>query len=186
MRLRPKCDARAKRASNLRKTVPVLLAATILAGCGPFMDVVKLDEAQRPKLREQVRYYEGGGSRSRGSPTYPSDIMQAPPWGPAREPGGRDRSASLQGCGVGGEWHHKSQVRQPRRYEFGEELLVRVHMPGRRDQGAVSVTPLTDLEEFVTDHRPHGTLTGDATEPAWNGYLLTSAATAYASDDPLE
>jgi hypothetical protein len=32
-----------------------------------------------------------------------------------------------------------------------------------------------DLEEFVADHRPHGTLTGDATEPAWNGYLLTVA-----------
>jgi hypothetical protein len=29
------------------------------------------------------------------------------------------------------------------------------------------------LEEFVRDHRPHGTMTGDATEPAWNGYLLT-------------
>ena len=25
------------------------------------------------------------------------------------------------------------------------------------------------------DHRPHGTLTADATEPAWNGYLLTVA-----------
>jgi hypothetical protein len=24
---------------------------------------------------------------------------------------------------------------------------------------------LADLEEFVTDHRPHGPLTGDATEP---------------------
>jgi len=35
------------------------------------------------------------------------------------------------------------------------------------------VSLLTDLEEFVQDHRPHGTLTGDATEPAWNGYLLT-------------
>src|SRR2546427_10640735 len=32
---------------------------------------------------------------------------------------------------------------------------------------------LTDLEDFVYDHRPHGPLTGDATEPAWNGYLLT-------------
>ena len=32
---------------------------------------------------------------------------------------------------------------------------------------------LSDLEEFVHDHRPHGSLTGDATEPAWNGYLLT-------------
>jgi hypothetical protein len=35
------------------------------------------------------------------------------------------------------------------------------------------VTLLHDLEEFVHAHRPHGTLTGDATEPAWNGYLLT-------------
>jgi hypothetical protein len=32
-----------------------------------------------------------------------------------------------------------------------------------------------DLEEFVSDHRPHGPLTADATEPAWNGYLLTVA-----------
>ncbi len=32
---------------------------------------------------------------------------------------------------------------------------------------------LSDLEEFVRDHRPHGTLTGDATEPVQNGYLLT-------------
>jgi hypothetical protein len=34
---------------------------------------------------------------------------------------------------------------------------------------------LADLEEFVADHRPHGALTGDATVPAWNGYLLTVA-----------
>ena len=34
---------------------------------------------------------------------------------------------------------------------------------------------LSDLENFFRDHRPHGTLTGDATEPAWNGYLLTVA-----------
>ena len=33
--------------------------------------------------------------------------------------------------------------------------------------------PLADLEEFVHEHRPHGSMTGDATEPAWNGYLLT-------------
>ncbi len=32
---------------------------------------------------------------------------------------------------------------------------------------------LTDLEEFVEDHRPHGPLVADATEPAWNGYLPT-------------
>ncbi len=34
---------------------------------------------------------------------------------------------------------------------------------------------LSDLEEFVRDHRPHGTLTGDATEPVRNGYRLTVA-----------
>ena len=32
-----------------------------------------------------------------------------------------------------------------------------------------------DLEAFVHDHRPHGELAGDATMPAWNGYLLTVA-----------
>jgi hypothetical protein len=35
------------------------------------------------------------------------------------------------------------------------------------------VNLLPDLEEFVHDHRPHGPLIGDATEPLWNGYLLT-------------
>ena len=36
---------------------------------------------------------------------------------------------------------------------------------------------LTDLADFIADHRPrpHGALTADATEPAWNGYLLTVA-----------
>ena len=38
------------------------------------------------------------------------------------------------------------------------------------------LTDLTDLAEFVQNHRPHGALTADATEPAWwNGYLLTFA-----------
>jgi hypothetical protein len=37
------------------------------------------------------------------------------------------------------------------------------------------VNLLSDLEEFVTDHCPHGSLTANATEPAWNGYLLTVA-----------
>jgi hypothetical protein len=37
------------------------------------------------------------------------------------------------------------------------------------------MTLLATLEEFVRDHRPHGALTGDATEPAWNGYQLTVA-----------
>jgi hypothetical protein len=32
-----------------------------------------------------------------------------------------------------------------------------------------------DLQEFVHDHRVHGSLTADATPPAWNGYLLTVA-----------
>ena len=32
-----------------------------------------------------------------------------------------------------------------------------------------------DLQEFVSDHRPHGTLTVDATAPAWNGFLLMVA-----------
>jgi hypothetical protein len=31
---------------------------------------------------------------------------------------------------------------------------------------------LAELEEFVGDHRPRGTLTCDATELAWNGCLL--------------
>jgi hypothetical protein len=34
---------------------------------------------------------------------------------------------------------------------------------------------LADLEEFVRDHQPHGGITGDATEPALNGYRLTVA-----------
>ena len=34
---------------------------------------------------------------------------------------------------------------------------------------------MNDLAEFVHDRRPHGPLTADATEPAWNGYLLTVA-----------
>ena len=32
---------------------------------------------------------------------------------------------------------------------------------------------LDDLADFVTRHRPCGQLTGDATEPAPEGYLLT-------------
>jgi hypothetical protein len=37
------------------------------------------------------------------------------------------------------------------------------------------MTVLTDVEEFARDHRPHGVLTGDATQPVWNSYLLTVA-----------
>jgi hypothetical protein len=34
---------------------------------------------------------------------------------------------------------------------------------------------LACLDEFVRAHRPHNTLTADATQPAWNGYRLTVA-----------
>ena len=32
---------------------------------------------------------------------------------------------------------------------------------------------LADFQDFVFNHRRHGPLTADATEPTWNGYLLT-------------
>ena len=34
---------------------------------------------------------------------------------------------------------------------------------------------ITEIEDFLHDHRPHGPTTADVTEPAWNGYLLTVA-----------
>jgi hypothetical protein len=34
---------------------------------------------------------------------------------------------------------------------------------------------LTGLEEFIADHRPHGSVTADATEPARNGYRFQVA-----------
>ena len=34
------------------------------------------------------------------------------------------------------------------------------------------MTLLSDLEEFVKEHRPHGELSADAGEPAVNGYRL--------------
>ena len=34
------------------------------------------------------------------------------------------------------------------------------------------MTLLADLEDFVTDHRPHGALMGDAGEVTPNGYRL--------------
>ncbi len=39
----------------------------------------------------------------------------------------------------------------------------------------MGVSLLARLDAFIRDHRPHGMLTGDATEPARNGYLLTVA-----------
>jgi hypothetical protein len=37
------------------------------------------------------------------------------------------------------------------------------------------MTLLAELEEFVRDHRPHGGMTGDATELTSNGYRLIVA-----------
>jgi len=34
---------------------------------------------------------------------------------------------------------------------------------------------LSEHSDFLDSYRPHGSLTADATEPAWNGYLLTVA-----------
>jgi hypothetical protein len=39
----------------------------------------------------------------------------------------------------------------------------------------VNTALVDDLQGFVHDHRVHGSLTADATPPAWNGYLLTVA-----------
>ena len=46
-------------------------------------------------------------------------------------------------------------------------------LPQRREP--IAVTLVTDLAEFLDDHQAHGTLTADATTPAWNGYLLIVA-----------
>jgi hypothetical protein len=35
------------------------------------------------------------------------------------------------------------------------------------------VAQLRGLTDFVPDHRAHGSLTANATQPVWNGYLLT-------------
>ena len=43
------------------------------------------------------------------------------------------------------------------------------------ERDPVRTTLLVELEEFVRDHRPHGGMTGDATEPTANGYRLTVA-----------
>ena len=39
---------------------PVLLAATLLGGCAPFVEVVKLDAAARTKARSDVKHYLPG------------------------------------------------------------------------------------------------------------------------------
>jgi hypothetical protein len=35
------------------------------------------------------------------------------------------------------------------------------------------MTLLANLEQFASDHRSHGPITANATEPTGNGYLLT-------------
>jgi hypothetical protein len=38
------------------------------------------------------------------------------------------------------------------------------------------VNLLAEIADLVHSHSSHGPLTADATEPAWNGYLLTVAS----------
>ena len=47
-----------------------------------------------------------------------------------------------------------------------------------------SVSLLADLEALLHDHYPHGPSTADASEPAWNGYLLTVACPCGVTFEP--
>ncbi|PYN82747.1 MAG: hypothetical protein DMD96_05055 [Candidatus Rokuibacteriota bacterium] len=62
----------------------------------------------------------------------------------------------------------RCQVCAGLRFGFAGALRQKLHL-------RLVVNLFSDLEDFLRSHRPHGTLTGDATEPAWNGYLLTVA-----------
>ena len=53
--------------------------------------------------------------------------------------------------------------------------LEEARLVSGRCGGTRLVNLLADLTDFLHDHRPHGPLTADATEPAWNGYRLTAA-----------
>jgi hypothetical protein len=46
---------------------------------------------------------------------------------------------------------------------------------GDKPASVMAPTLFADLTGFLHSHRPHGSLTADATESAWNGYLLTVA-----------
>src|SRR5437870_3930683 len=93
---------------------------------------------------------------------------------PARRTAGgqrrRSRSA-LTTCRPGGVCLRSSinWARRLRRFRYPLSSCCWIWSPRS------PVPLLSDLEEFVISHGPHGTLTGDATEPAWNGYLLTVA-----------
>jgi hypothetical protein len=66
---------------------------------------------------------------------------------------------------------------------YGHPLFSHLTSPWARAGPLVSgrygrtrlVNLLADLQELVSDHHPHGTLTTGVTEPAWNGYLLQVA-----------
>src|SRR4030095_6197165 len=51
--------------------------------------------------------------------------------------------------------------------------VLRVMLHTRWREIGERMTSLADLEAFVHDHRAHGGMTGDATEPSWDGYRLT-------------
>ena len=44
-----------------------------------------------------------------------------------------------------------------------------------RDDTWLRFDMLSDLTAFVQDHWLHGQLVGDASEPGWNGYMITVA-----------
>ena len=54
--------------------------------------------------------------------------------------------------------------------------MVRVEFrEGARGAERDRMNLLAEVEQFVRDHRSHGGMTGDATEPATNGYRLIVA-----------
>jgi hypothetical protein len=79
-------------------------------------------------------------------------------------------------AGEGGGGEAKASVRNKSRSSrtSPRERIRLVTLPSPCER-AVSYGVLADLADFIADHRPHGSLTADATEPAWNGYLLTLA-----------
>ena len=82
---------------------------------------------------------------------------------------------TLAGCQdhePGSECRHRQRCQQDRPTRRHRSTYLE-RPQAHRDPS--TMTLLAELEDFVRDHRPHGTLTEDATEPAWNGYLFTVA-----------
>lgn len=75
-----------------------------------------------------------------------------------------------------GEWQ---VIGRPYTTSAGKDAHVRVKKVDqgrpRACQRAARMTVSAYLQAFIHNHHPHGLLTGDPTEPAWNGYLLTVA-----------